>query len=190
MKKYSYILVVFILFPLISIAQANISGLVKDRNSNAPLENVHISFGNQVAITNAKGEFTFENIKAESALLIASIIGYKLEQQRVQLIEGSNIILFFLEQDDHFIDEVIVSATRTESRISDIPGRVEVITPEKISLSSYQSVDELLSLLPGVQTARSFGLFSFRSTVSMRGVSGKEQARTLVLLNGVPVNKA
>jgi len=44
--------------------------------------------------------------------------------------------------------------------------------------------------LPGVQVSRSFGIFSTKSSVTMRGLSGNEQARTLVLLDGIPVNKS
>lgn len=173
-----------------SIAQPKISGVVKDKSTGVPLVSVHITIGRQGVATNAQGEFSFTNLAKGSHTVNASLVGHKPQQQRVQLADKDVYIEFFLEEDDVFIDEVVVSATRTESRIGDIPGRVELITPERISMSSYQSVDELLALLPGVHTARSYGLFSFRATVSMRGVSAKEQARTLVLLNGVPVNKA
>ena len=188
----SRISTIFLLLSLAfgSLAQPNIKGVVKDKSTSAPLESVHITIGRQGVATNAQGEFSFTNLDKGSYTVNASLVGYKPQQQRVQLADKDVYIEIFLEEDDVFIDEVVVSATRTESRIGDIPGRVELITPERISMSSYQSVDELLALLPGVHTARSYGLFSFRATVSMRGVSAKEQARTLVLLNGVPVNKA
>lgn len=173
-----------------SHAQPNIKGVVKDKSTSTPLGSVHITIGRQGVATNAQGEFSFTKLAKGSYTVNASLVGYKPQQQRVQVADKDVYIEFFLEEEDVFIDEVVVSATRTESRIGDIPGRVELITPERISMSSYQSVDELLALLPGVHTARSYGLFSFRATVSMRGVSAKEQARTLVLLNGMPVNKA
>ncbi len=184
------IIILITLIPLAAISQSNVRGVVSDKNSGKPLEGVHITLGQQGTATSAKGEFAFSNLKAEKYSVSATLVGYKPQQKSIQLTEGDNRVNFQLVEDELFIDEVVVSATRTESRIGDIPGRVEVITPERIALTSYQSVDELLALLPGVHTARSFGLFSFRATVSMRGVSAKEQARTLVLLNGVPVNKA
>jgi iron complex outermembrane receptor protein len=42
----------------------------------------------------------------------------------------------------------------------------------------------------GLRIDRSFGIFSTKATVSMRGLSGKEQARVLVLIDGVPINKS
>jgi iron complex outermembrane receptor protein len=173
-----------------AFAQTSIKGTVKDKNTNKPLESVHITVGQKGTATDAQGTFTLSDLKQGQHTVKVTLVGYKPQSKPIQLTDKEINIEFLLEEEDVFIDEVVVSATRTESKIGDIPGRVEVITPERIAMSSYQSVDEVLALLPGVHTARSFGLFSFRATVSMRGVSAKEQARTLVLLNGVPVNKA
>lgn len=174
-----------------TFSQGRIEGVVIEKSSGKVIAGAHVSIGKTLKATNAKGEFLFENIDEGNQKIMVSAVGFTKHEIDVNVEKGkTNRIEISLEEDRIFLEEVVVSATRTESRIGEIPGRVEVIMPEKISLSSYQSVDELLSLLPGVHTARSFGLFSFRSTVSMRGVSGKEQARTLVLLNGVPVNKA
>ena len=191
MRLFKLLVFLFILFPFASLAQQLVTGTVKDSKLGIAIENVHIRVGKQITTTNAKVEFKVQIQKNGIYLVVVSAVGYKPQQSKVTTAEDviSNVN-FILEEDDIFIDEVVVTATRTEGKISDIPGRVEVVTPERINLVSYQSVDELLALLPGVQTSRSCGLFSFRSTVAMRGVSAKEQARTLVLLNGVPVNKA
>jgi iron complex outermembrane receptor protein len=174
-----------------AFSQERIEGVVIEKSSGKAIAGAHVSIGRTVQATNTYGEFLIENIAKGNHKLIVSAVGFAKFEVGITAVEGkTERIEVQLVEEDIFLNEVVVSATRAESRIGDIPGRVEVISPERISLTSYQSVDELLSLLPGVHTARSFGLFSFRSTVSMRGVSGKEQARTLVLLNGVPVNKA
>lgn len=178
------------MFPLMLSAQGKITGVVLDAKTGRPLENAHITLNTQVTATNTKGEFAVQAPQPGSHVIYVSLIGYKPQQQRVKVGNSDLQVSIMLQEDDIFIDEVVVAATRTESRIGDTPGRIEVISPEKIAMSSYQTVDELLALLPGVHTARSFGLFSFNATVSMRGVSAKEQARTLVLLDGVPMNKA
>ena len=190
MSNIKFSVIIIFLFPVLLYGQGTISGIVKSKSSNLPLENAHVTIGKMVTKTSKQGEFSISGLKAGNYKITASSIGYTTQEMEVSLAKQNINLEFLLDDADIFIDEVVVSAARTESRIGEIPGRIEMITPEKISLSSYQSVDELLALLPGVHTARSFGLFSFRATVSMRGVSGKEQGRTLVLLNGVPVNKA
>jgi len=71
----------------------------------------------------------------------------------------------------------------------DLPVAVEVITREEIKKLPGVTLDEKLSAAaPGLVTARSSGIYSFASVLTMRGFPGAEQGRTLVLLDGVPVN--
>lgn len=88
------------------------------------------------------------------------------------------------------LEELVVAATRVESNIRDIPARVTVISSLQVKSLPVQYTDEYLQYLPGVQVSRPFGIFSSKSTVTMRGLDGKEQGRVLVLLDGVPMNKA
>jgi iron complex outermembrane recepter protein len=90
----------------------------------------------------------------------------------------------------HMLDEVVVSATKTENYAKDIPTRVNILSTYKIKSLPVQFTDEYLQYLPSVNVSRPFGIFSSKSTVTMRGLDGKEQGRVLVLLDGVPVNKA
>jgi len=90
----------------------------------------------------------------------------------------------------HMLSEVVVSATKTENFARNIPTRVNVLSTYKIKSLPVQFSDEYLQYLPSVNVSRPFGIFSSKSTVTMRGLDGKEQGRVLVLLDGVPVNKA
>lgn len=90
----------------------------------------------------------------------------------------------------HLLNEVVISATKTENFTLDIPTRINVLSSYKIKSLPVQFTDEYLQYLPGVNVSRPFGIFSSKSTVTMRGLDGKEQGRVLVLLDGVPVNKA
>ncbi|MGD9609410.1 MAG: TonB-dependent receptor [Desulfovibrionaceae bacterium] len=87
------------------------------------------------------------------------------------------------------MEDMVVTATRTEEPAKEFPGRVEVITREQIKEMPVQTVDEALSYLSGVHQERTSGTNSFSSTVSLRGF-GNDQGRTLVLLDGVPLNTA
>ena len=54
--------------------------------------------------------------------------------------------------------------------------------------SPAQSVDDILSMLSGVNTTRSDGISNMHTNVSIRGLAGDEQGRTLVLFDGIPIN--
>jgi outer membrane receptor protein involved in Fe transport len=88
------------------------------------------------------------------------------------------------------LDEVVISATKTENYVRDVPTRISVVNTFQVRALPVQFTDEYLQYLPSVNVSRPFGIFSSKSTVTMRGLDGKEQGRVLVLIDGVPINKA
>lgn len=89
------------------------------------------------------------------------------------------------EAKDHQMQAVVVTATRTETPVADAPASVSVVTREDIENRNIQAVDNALNLLPGVVDKRSKGLDT-TTRVTLRGIP--EQKRTLVLLDGQPMN--
>ena len=86
---------------------------------------------------------------------------------------------------DHTFDEMVVTATRTATPLSEVPAAVSVVTKEDIEKRNILAVDTALDLLPGVFDKRSKGLDT-TSRVVLRGIP--DQKRTLVLLDGQPMN--
>lgn len=86
------------------------------------------------------------------------------------------------------LKEVVVTGTKTERNPLEIPTRISVIRSEIIESSATMQLDDILRFSPGVNVNRVSGIYSQRPMVTIRGLSGNEQARTLVLLNGIPIN--
>ncbi|WP_337286943.1 TonB-dependent receptor [Candidatus Methylomirabilis sp.] len=89
------------------------------------------------------------------------------------------------------LDPVVVSAARVEQRLRDVPANVTVITREEIAQSPARTVDDLLRQIPGFSLfRRSSSLVTHPTTqgVSLRGIGPSGVSRTLVLLDGVPLN--
>lgn len=86
------------------------------------------------------------------------------------------------------LEEVVVTGSRSARHMSQSPGRIDIITPRVLQNSPVQSIDDILSMISGVNTTRSNGIVDMHTNVSIRGLSGDEQGRTLVLFDGVPVN--
>lgn len=84
------------------------------------------------------------------------------------------------------LEEIVVTATRTEIEVERAPAVVNVVSKEKLELRSPKSIDEALNDLPGVFVRRGKGLMDTLSAITLRGVP--EQKRTLVLLDGIPLN--
>jgi iron complex outermembrane receptor protein len=85
--------------------------------------------------------------------------------------------------------EVVVTATRTPQAVADVPASVTVITEEDIEVSGAKKIDDIIRLIAGIDVQRSFGVVTMSPTVSMRGM-GDQPGRTLVMIDGVPANKA
>lgn len=88
------------------------------------------------------------------------------------------------------LDQIEVTATKNTRTLSEVPGRVSVITAEQMALTPSLTVTDHLRTTSGVNARGTFGLISMRPNVTLRGLSNEEQARTLVMVDGVPVNNS
>lgn len=88
--------------------------------------------------------------------------------------------------DDFFLDEVVVTATRAEKSIKDVPASVSVITADDIKKMGISNIDEALVKVPGVYIPRLSGMASTISQTAMRGNNAANS--TLVMVDGQAIN--
>lgn len=86
---------------------------------------------------------------------------------------------------EYTLEEIVVTATRTEKALSDVPAAVSVVTREGMENRNIQTIDSAVNLIPGVFDKRAKGLDT-TAAVTLRGFPG--QKRTLVLVDGQPQN--
>ncbi|HEX2463999.1 MAG TPA: TonB-dependent receptor plug domain-containing protein, partial [Thermoanaerobaculia bacterium] len=95
--------------------------------------------------------------------------------------------------DRAWYDSVTVTATRTTQDRTDVPANVSVLE-EELRQSAALNIDMVLRQVPGFTTVREQSSVVANVTagsVSLRGLGGGSQAsRTLVLLDGIPMNDA
>ena len=85
------------------------------------------------------------------------------------------------------LEKVFVTATRTELDPINIPASVSIINKDQIDNFPALNGDDLLRMIPGLNVDRDYGIFSKNSGITMRGLNSAQ--RTLVLVDGVPINK-
>ncbi|MBN1380339.1 MAG: TonB-dependent receptor [Deltaproteobacteria bacterium] len=85
------------------------------------------------------------------------------------------------------LEDIVVTATRTEKMIETAPGSVNVVTKKETELRNVKTVDSALNALPGVFNRRQ-SLMDTLSAVSLRGIP--EQKRTLIIQDGLQLNSA
>ena len=86
------------------------------------------------------------------------------------------------------LGKIVVTATKTEKTLEDVPGSVTVIDQEEMKKKNIETVDDALNSLSGLFVKRSKGLMDSTTSVRMRGFAGDEY--TLVLIDGQPLNDA
>ena len=84
------------------------------------------------------------------------------------------------------MDPVVVTATRTETPLSQVGSSVTVITAEEIEEKQETQVLEILRSVPGVNIY-SYGTLGSTSNISLRGTDNKH---TLVLIDGIEFRDA
>src|SRR6266568_212972 len=83
---------------------------------------------------------------------------------------------------------VVVTATRSELEIDKSPMSTSVVTLKELEVRPMQTLDQNLALIEGLYIYRTQGPSASDAQASLRGFNGS--ARTLVLLDGHPVNDA
>jgi len=85
-------------------------------------------------------------------------------------------------QSTRYLDEIIVTATRREERIFNVPASVSVITQQEIQRTEVSSFRELFRYTPGVAMVRDRRSRAGEANVEIRGLGGR---RVLMSVDGV-----
>ena len=91
-------------------------------------------------------------------------------------------------ENEQVMEEVVVTATRTEKTIESSPASTAVVTKEEIELRDVKTIDQAVNDISGVMVKRGKGLMDTLSSVTLRGIPGYQ--RTLILMDGIPLNNS
>jgi outer membrane receptor protein involved in Fe transport len=109
---------------------------------------------------------------------------------KIITILGIALILNFLcqaeEEKPIYLEEIVVTATKVEERVKDIPANVTVITKEEIERSNAVGVTDLLRLKTNIIVQDCFANQTF-PMVGMRGFDPWGSAYIQTLVDGIPV---
>jgi len=86
---------------------------------------------------------------------------------------------------NHLIDEVMISATRYEKRVLDIPKSVSLITGQEIKNSGATNLSELLSTQENLNVIGSNQTPGSNQSFFLRGISGEQ---TVVMIDGIRIS--
>ncbi len=192
MKRIAAILTfVLCILPGILPAQNAFIGRVTDSQSGEPLSgaNIQVLSSGLGTSSDEKGNFQL-NLPDSRAQIKITFVGYSPEIKWINPKGGNIPVEFSLSPSAVSTQAVVVTATKNKKRVSEVPGRTEWLTARQLDAIPATQADDYLRTIPGIQVSREHGILDHSSTVSMRGLGGDQQGRYLVLLDGIPMNKA
>lgn len=146
-----YLLFILILLANSINAQTKIFGKVTDKNGTPlPGANIYIKDTYDGISTDANGEYSFITSETEEAILVASFIGYKIDERKI-IISGKEIeIDIILEEEATEMNTVVISAGSFEAsdeKKSVILRPLDIVTTAGADADIYGA----LATLPGTQ---------------------------------------
>jgi len=171
------------------LAQSPLRVLVRDERTHAPLPGVTVAIPalKTGAVTDADGRATLPDVPAGPQQVQFSSIGYAARTLTFTLPQATDEpALVELEPSSLELQGVVVEATRTNSRIEDVPVRIDVIDEEEVHEESSMrpaNIAMLLTEATGIQpqfTSANSGSVAFR----IQGLDGRY---TQILKDGFPL---
>ncbi len=169
----------FLFFALVSYQSLAQSIIIRDKETNTPIENVLIydEFGNQ-AVSNGKGAAVIN--KLEGSLITLQHVGYTTLIITKKKLPKE----IFLQSSTISVNEVVVSANKWEEDASEIAVNIAKITREEIALKNPQTAADLL--------AQSGEVFVQKSQLGGGSpmIRGFAANKILISVDGVRMNNA
>lgn len=191
MKKITILLVLNILCVTTVFSQkvttdAMLFGHVKSKETqeHIPYATIFVKGTKLGTAADGTGHFKLPHLPAGKQTIIAQYVGYKPQEIEVTMTPGKGTEVYFeLEEDVFNLEQVVVTGTRTQHYVKNVPIRTEVVTSQALKNKNAWNVFEALEGVPGIRVEQQCQFCNF-SMVRMQGLGAEH---TQVLINGQPV---
>ena len=177
MPKYFILFILILLNSTVFFSQTK--GIVLDASNGDPIIGARIVLSSgQKSITSNSGEFILSNVKYPNSLVV-SMMGFISETVKLS---KDTLLTINLKTQVQEISDVVVTASRRNQNIEDVPISMEIIKPELINNKGFSNLEQAVDQSPGV--------YAMDGQVSIRGGGGFAYgagSRVALLWNGVPM---
>ncbi len=149
-----------------------------------PFASISIKGRNNGAVADASGRYLLTIEEPGEVTLVAQALGFKRQEIVLSPASGSiDAVNFNLPKDVFNLEQVVITATRTEHYIKDVPVRTEVITAKAIQKKNASNLYEALEGIPGIRVESQCQSCNF-TQIRMQGLGAEH---TQILMNGQPM---
>ncbi len=187
----TWFLFITLLLQTVGFSQTPVTGIIRNCDTGDPVSgaNILVQETGIGAVSEGDGTFLLDVPEGVKSRLQISFVGYQGLIQPVSAKQVTDTIhlILCMKPEIQQMPEIFITATRTPQKPSQIPARIATILGSEVLEMPISNTDEALQVVPGINFDRDFGIFSKNSSVTMRGLNGSY--RTLILMDGVPLNK-
>jgi len=173
-----------------SLSEADTTGIIMgrvlDKLTAEPLFPANVIYGKNQGVTTDENGYYRIKTRPGNINITYQFVGYKTLVKSVILLSNDTIELNVgLQQEVTEIDQIVVSAGKTEQKISDLTVSMTVIKPLLLAKNHITDAEELINKTSGIEI--------MDGQASIRGGSGYSYgtgSRVLTLINGLPILSA
>jgi outer membrane receptor protein involved in Fe transport len=179
--------------PCYSARTVAVEGVVRDPTGAVIVgATVNLESGSFRAATKTddSGRFSFADVPNASGVVGATADGFVAANQSWSADRNDVLHLEMVLQPSSANEQVIVSAARTEVRLSDTPGSTILLSHTDLAATPALRIDDVLRQVPGFSLFRRSDSRTANASnqgVSLRGLGGTAASRALVLADGIPL---
>lgn len=170
------------------IAQNSFSCFIKDAESKETLLGVTATITglNKTVAADSNGRVVFKNLPPGIIKISFSFVGYIGQAVQFYLPQGDTVQIIYLQKEDTQEEEVIISSSRTNSRIEDLSTKVEVLGSEEVDEEASTIPGNIASLLGDIAGIQNQKTSATTSNIDLR-VQGLPGKYTQILRDGLPL---
>ena len=156
----------FILITTTLFAQADVEGIVKDKN-NQPLElaNVLLKGTKYNTTTDANGKFTIDTRERLPFTLIVQYVGHQTAEVRFTTLPTSPIEIILKSENQ--LNDVVITSRRRIEKAQNVPIPISVVGGRQAEQAGAFNVNRLKELVPSVQL---YSSNPRNTTINIRGL--------------------
>ncbi|HEY9534447.1 MAG TPA: TonB-dependent receptor, partial [Mucilaginibacter sp.] len=171
MKKSLLILLLSQMILLSAGAQNKFSltGKITDEQSNPIAQaTVHLLNTNTGTTTDDKGNFNLNNLYPGAYQIEVSAVGYAIINEAITINNADNKIQLTLRQTSRQLNEVVVSAQKSEEDLQHIPVSITSLSAKQVEAYQIRNTKDLSAMVPNLYSADPGDK---RNVTSIRGIT-------------------
>lgn len=159
------------------IETVKLSGRVIDQKGEAVPHAVVWVNGKRAIAVDEQGQFQWQGNEELPLRLLTQAMGY--EQKNMEIFSAEKEVKIVLKEKAARLNEVVVSATRSQRSVADLPMPVQVVNRQQIQETGAMRITDLLREQAGLQIVADHG-----TGLQMQGLSSDY---IMILLDGEPL---